>query len=117
MKINNRASGISIRIAGGVFALFFLTFAQIQTTAHAEGPLVIATWGGLPDNAQMKNYVEPFTAETGIKIVLVPAPGKHVAQTEAATFVGQDSVGHDTRRIRCGPPLSQEQRLACQNTS
>ena len=43
------------------------------TSALARDHLVVQTWGGQIDLAQRKAFYEPFTEETGIKIVTVEA--------------------------------------------
>ncbi len=47
------------------------------------GPVVVANWGGLASEAYQAAYIEPFTAETGIEVQQVDAPGLFVARTEA----------------------------------
>lgn len=48
-----------------------------------QGPVVVANWGGLASEAYQAAYVEPFTADTGIEVQQVDAPGLFVARTEA----------------------------------
>lgn len=48
-----------------------------------QGPVIVANWGGLASEAYQAAYVEPFTADTGIEVQQVDAPGLFVARTEA----------------------------------
>ncbi|WP_336631840.1 MULTISPECIES: extracellular solute-binding protein [unclassified Microbacterium] len=50
---------------------------------QSSGPVVVANWGGLASEAYQAAYVEPFTADTGIEVQQVDAPGLFVARTEA----------------------------------
>jgi putative spermidine/putrescine transport system substrate-binding protein len=67
--------GMSIR---GFVAAFCATLA-VSTTASAQSPplkgsgeVVIQSGGGTWEAAQKKAYFDPFTRDTGIKVVLVP---------------------------------------------
>jgi putative spermidine/putrescine transport system substrate-binding protein len=53
------------------------------------GPLVIAGWGAYFTEATRKNLAEPFTAETGIEVQFVDAPGKYVANLQSQQRAGQ----------------------------
>lgn len=54
----------------------------------ASGKLVIATWGGAFTEATQQNLVEAFTAETGIEVQIVDAPGTQAAQMQSMVDAG-----------------------------
>jgi spermidine/putrescine-binding protein len=43
----------------------------------------VANWGGLASESYQAAYIDPYTAETGVKVQQVDAPGLFVARTEA----------------------------------
>lgn len=49
----------------------------------ADGPVVVANWGGLASESYQTAYIDPFTAETGVTVQQVDAPGLFVARAEA----------------------------------
>lgn len=54
-----------------------------------KGPLVIAGWGAYFTEATKKNLAEPFTAETGIEVQIVDAPGKYAAGLQSQKRAGE----------------------------
>lgn len=58
------------------------------TTGPLEGPLVIGSWGGELDEANLRFLAVPFAAETGVETQYVPAPGQHVALITAQQEAG-----------------------------
>ena len=52
--------------------------------SHAQGePLVVATWGGAYTDAFREAFADPFSAETGVEVQIVDAPGGYNAMLEA----------------------------------
>ena len=56
-------------VIGAVSGLALVAVASATTPALAEDTLTIASWGGAYQDSQNKAYFEPFTKETGTKIV------------------------------------------------
>ncbi len=54
----------------------------------SEGPLVIVGWGGRFTDASRTYFAEPFTAETGIEVQFVDAPGEQMARILAQREAG-----------------------------
>lgn len=63
--------------------------ARAAQEGSAEGPLVIAGWGGRFTEATRTYFAEPFTAETGIEVQIVDAPGEQMARMMAQRNAGQ----------------------------
>ena len=65
-------AGVSIVVASFVIVLSqFPAFAQ-EPSLKGSGEVVIPTLGGSSEAALVEAYFEPFTRETGIKVVIVP---------------------------------------------
>jgi putative spermidine/putrescine transport system substrate-binding protein len=52
-------------------------------TPALSGELVLASWGGVFTETTVANFADPFSAETGVNVVVADAPGEHVAQVQA----------------------------------
>ena len=63
---------VAIAVVGAVAAVT-LGFVP-QTRAQGEQVLVVGVHGGAYEDVQRKVFFEPFTKETGIKIIGVPYP-------------------------------------------
>ncbi|ACP23109.1 ABC transporter substrate-binding protein (plasmid) [Sinorhizobium fredii NGR234] len=61
-KVKNRA-------IGAVSMLALVATTAIATNVRAEDKLTIASWGGAYQDSQAKAYFDPFSQETGTKIV------------------------------------------------
>lgn len=75
-KISNRKS-LSRRsfVKGGLLAGSALVAAPyIHTSAKAADPLVLISWGGSYRKAWEEAFLVPFTAETGIEVVVADTP-------------------------------------------
>lgn len=58
--------------------------------ARAQGgPIIVANWGGITNEAYDEAYVAPFTEETGIEVQQVAAPGLFVARAQAQAQAGR----------------------------
>lgn len=74
-------------IAAAAFAATSLALGAYS--AHSEdkpapkGPIVVANWGGLTNDAYQKFYIDPYTAETKTDVQQVAAPGLFVARSKA----------------------------------
>ena len=55
----------------------------------AEGPIVVASWGGKFTRSTRELLAEPFTEETGIEVKIVDVPGTQVAQLKAQQKAGK----------------------------
>jgi putative spermidine/putrescine transport system substrate-binding protein len=62
---------------------------RVAAQDSSEGPLVIGGWGGRFTEATRKHFAEPFTAETGIEVQFVDAPGEQLARIIAQRDAGQ----------------------------
>jgi putative spermidine/putrescine transport system substrate-binding protein len=73
--------------------------ADSTAAAGGDQKLVIASWGGAFTEATKTNLAEPFTAETGIEVEIVDAPGTQVTQMQQMVDSGDvqwdilDSLG------------------------
>lgn len=54
-----------------------------------EGPIIVANWGGQTNETYDISFIEPYTAETGIEVQQVDAPGLFVARTQAQAESGR----------------------------
>jgi len=85
MTLSRRRCGVA-RITA-LLAVATLALAGCSTSnapgSAAEGPIVVANWGGLASEAHQAAYLDPYTAQTGVKVQQVDAPGLFVARTEA----------------------------------
>ncbi|CAN5315195.1 extracellular solute-binding protein [soil metagenome] len=54
-----------------------------SASAAPTGPIVVANWGGLASSSYQTAYIDPFTADTGIEVQQIDAPGIFVARTQA----------------------------------
>jgi len=71
MKTMSSKNFVSILLIGMFAFCISLTSAQ----AAGEKELVVMTWGGAAFEAQKKAFFDPFTQETGIKIIPVTSSG------------------------------------------
>src|SRR3954467_11504936 len=67
-------------------ALAGLTLSIVSATVGAQQQIVVTSWGSAYQDAQRKAYFEPFTKETGIKIV--EATGPDAAKIKAMVASG-----------------------------
>lgn len=83
------------RMVGGLFSLVAAITLMMQTTAYGQdvpeklkgsGEVVVTSGGGTWEEAQRKAFFDPFTGDTGIKVVLVP---EDHAKLLASVKVGQ----------------------------
>lgn len=72
-------------VRGAVAAVALVAAAAIafSASAQSDGPVVVANWGGLANEAYQKAYIDPYTAETGTEVQQVAAPGLFVARAQA----------------------------------
>ncbi|WFU11903.1 ABC transporter substrate-binding protein (plasmid) [Rhizobium sp. CB3090] len=68
-SINLIASGIAILLASGQSVC---AQEAIPENLKGKGEVVVTSGGGTWEDAQKKAFYEPFTRDTGIKVVLVP---------------------------------------------
>jgi putative spermidine/putrescine transport system substrate-binding protein len=64
----------TILIGAALLLAAFLLFYQPFGEKEAEGSLVVASWGGSFQDAQREVLFEPFTEETGIRIIETTGP-------------------------------------------
>lgn len=69
----NRIQISWIHVLMGVCVLFLILVGSFATAEAKRDHLVVQTWGGKLAEAQQKAFFEPFTKETGIKVIGVEA--------------------------------------------
>jgi putative spermidine/putrescine transport system substrate-binding protein len=81
--------GAAAGVAAGAGPAFAAHSAWASQEASAEGPLVIGGWGGRFTESTRTFFAEPFTAETGIEVQIVDAPGEQMARIMAQRDAGK----------------------------
>ena len=61
------------RFSALTFFLFALTWANVF--ASEDSTVLVSSWGGSYEQAQLSAYTKPFEEETGIKVILIPYGG------------------------------------------
>ena len=80
--------GTKMGIAASLFgsgALFSVPPAQAAKSLKGKGEVIVCGWGGGFQDAMRKTILEPFTKETGIKVIdtATPSAGKVKAQVDS----------------------------------
>lgn len=72
MRRSYKKSGLNVFLGVCLVVFLILAIDGMITASHAKRDhLVVQTWGGRFTTALVKGYFEPFTEETGIKVVVV----------------------------------------------
>jgi putative spermidine/putrescine transport system substrate-binding protein len=73
----------SVRFGVVLLLALLLPLFAVNPAPAQSGPLVIATWGGAYTDALREAFADPFSAETGVEVQFVDAPGGYNAMLEA----------------------------------
>ena len=78
----------SVRLYVVLLLALMLPLVAASHSHAQDGPLVVATWGGAYTDAFREAFADPFSAETGVEVQIVDAPGGYNAMLEAQAAAG-----------------------------
>lgn len=89
-----------LKAAGAAGAIAIASPSIIRFAHAASDQVVISSWGGTFQDALRKTFFEPFTKETGIKVVELTYGGQGLARLKAQMEAGRVEVD-----LLDGPPF------------
>lgn len=89
-----------LKAAGAAGAIALAAPSIIRLAHAASDQLIISSWGGTFQDALRKTFFEPFTKETGIKVIELTYGGQGLARLKAQIEAGRVEVD-----LLDGPPF------------